>query len=481
MEEIFPIVQEHDKTVGIVAEKLMLHSRYRNKQPVRQRSFNWLVLLGALVAVNLYVFVLREDTSVPAVMKAAALANPSAKAASQRGHSVAGAKAVDPDESLWKSGTVRSGDSLARILGRIGVAPNGVDQILRAMQPHLDFRSIRKGQRYRFRRDQDHKVNGFELRVSRLIAVRAERDGDSGGFKGRKVITKTAVQVFEIAGTVESSLYNSVRDLGEDPVLAGKIVDVFAYDLEFYLEAQKGDQFRLIVEKEYVDNDFLRYRRILAAEYRSQTTGTHRAFYWRKPGQDEWRYYDEKGNSVTRTLLKSPLKHRRVTSKFSKSRIHPVLKKPRPHLGVDYAAPEGTPVRAVASGKIIYRKRRGGAGNVVIIRHPGGLVTEYMHLSRFRSGHRVGKTVAQKEVIGYVGATGLVTGAHLHFGMKYKGKYVDPLRMKTTRPERIAQKYLGKFRRRVDQLRARLSAIPEGTAKVRKVALAPGSKSTGPR
>jgi murein DD-endopeptidase MepM/ murein hydrolase activator NlpD len=213
---------------------------------------------------------------------------------------------------------------------------------------------------------------------------------------------------------------------------------VFAYDLNFYIDTHAGDRFRMIVEKEYLNGEFLRYGRVLAAEY-SGKAGTYRAFHWKPPGKKEGRYFNEKGQSVERTFLKTPLKYSRISSGFNPRRMHPILHVRRGHFGVDYAAPTGTPIWAAAAGKIVFRGRKGGAGNCVIIKHDNGFQSTYMHLSKFRKGQAVGKRVRPKDVIGYVGMTGLATGPHLHFSVKQGGKYVDPLKMKMSRSVGVAK------------------------------------------
>ena len=444
--------------------------RHRKQKSIRRTRppgrFNLFVLLGVLVAVNLYVFLLRDQTSVPAVMKAAALAEPRPSAFP---HAAVASRAsvvtaLGKNTAGWKEGQVLSGDSLGKILSRERIGTEQADRILRSLEPHLDFRSIRQGQRYRLQLRGDGLVNIFEFHVSRLRTVRATRL-PSGKFRGSKVEAKTSLRVLEVAGTVDVSLYNSIRDLGENAGLVAMLVDVFAYDLNFYVDAQKGDSFRMIVEKEYLGDEFIRYRRVVAAEYRTRSA-THRAFHWKIPSAEKAGYFDADGSSLERTFLKTPLKYGRVSSKFSKSRMHPVLHKRRAHLGVDYAAPTGTPVSAAADGTIIYRGRRGGGGNVVMIRHGNGLVTEYLHLSRFRRGQRVGTVVRQKNVIGYVGSTGLSTGPHLHFGVKKNGRYVDPLRFRTDQQSGVPRRFRGEFRRHRKKLMTKLNAIPNGNSGV---------------
>ena len=196
----------------------------------------------------------------------------------------------------------------------------------------------------------------------------------------------------------------------------------------------------------------MRYRKILAAEYDGKA-GTFRTFWWNNA------YYDAKGASSEKSLLKTPLKFQRVSSGFDRKRMHPVLHTARAHLGIDYAAPTGTPVWAAAHGTIIQRGPAGGAGNLVMLRHDGGIETAYMHLSKFAGDQKVGQRVAAKTVIGYVGTTGLSTGPHLHFGVKQNGVYIDPAKLTPIRGKGVTGAESQAFKAEVGKLQSLLGAI----------------------
>jgi len=296
--------------------------------------------------------------------------------------------------------------------------------------------------------------------------VRAER-GPTGALVGKADTSQTRIEIKALGGRIESSLYAAIKASGENAALVDFFVDVFAYDLDFYNDTHDGDTFRVIVEKQLRDagpgaaspagpaggNELIRYRRILAAEYAGKA-GTFRTF-WSGDG-----YFDDKGQSSEKTLLKTPLKFQRVSSGFDRARMHPVLHTVRAHLGIDYAAPTGTPVWAAAGGVITHRGDAGGAGNLVMIKHAGGIETAYMHLSKFADGMKVGQHVAAKTVIGYVGATGLATGPHLHFGVKQNGELIDPTKLVPVRSKTLAGKDLEAFHAEVGKLEAQLAATP---------------------
>jgi murein DD-endopeptidase MepM/ murein hydrolase activator NlpD len=321
---------------------------------------------------------------------------------------------------------------------------------------------MRAGQTFRIERGPDGRVKAFELVVSKVQTVRAER-GTDGALVGKADNSETRIEIRSVGGRIDSSLYAAIKAAGESAALVDFFVDVFAYDLDFYNDTHDGDAFRVVVEKQVHDvatrtgtaSELVRYRRILAAEYTGKA-GTFRAFWFRDG------YFDGDGRSLERTLLKTPLKFQHVSSGFDRARMHPVLHTVRAHLGIDYAAPTGTPVWAAASGVITSRGEAGGAGNLIVLRHDGGIETAYMHLSKFADGQKVGQRVAAKTVIGYVGATGLATGPHLHFGVKQNGQFIDPGKLVPARSRAVAGGELAAFKAEVGKRTAELAAIAIG-------------------
>lgn len=443
----------------------------RRISPARRGTIRLTVVLGCLVLVNCYVFLWRDSTSIPAVMQKAraldadaAAATPPAPAPAE----VAAAAALPPSPPAAPTvvtGKVASGDTVGKILKKNGLTASETDEVLRALSDVFDFKSLQPGQAFAIERDPAGLVQSFQIEVSKIKTVRVERD-DAGAMVGVADRAETRTELEEVGGTINSSLWFSIKAAGEDPSLVAFFVDVFAYDLDFYVDQHAGDEFRVLVEKEYVGQEFLRYGRILAAEYAGKA-GTFRAFYFKPDGAKVGRYYDEKGQSVEKSILKTPLKYTRISSKFNPKRMHPVLHVVRGHYGVDYAAPTGTPVWAAANGTIIGRGFSRGPGNMVTIRHDNGLVTKYMHLSKFAKGQKVGQRIEAKTVIGYVGSTGLSTGPHLHFSVLKNGAHVDPLKLAPTRGAGVAKKDLPAFRREIDGRVAQLRGID-----VRAVAVA---------
>ncbi len=438
-----------------------------------RRGGAWVVLvLGALVIVNLYVFVWDKKTSVGAIKEqaqsksapAAALpsapltvpspattvtSTPTPTPKSPLDPGAAAPAPVGPPGTI--DGKVGKSDTLGRLLKKSGLTASETDEVIRALSGVLDFKTIRAGQTYRIERGADGRVKLFELVVSKVQTVRAERQG-TGELVGKASTSQTRIEIKTVGGRIDSSLYAAIKASGENAALVDFFVDVFAYDLDFYNDTHDGDTFKVVVEKEFKDHEFLRYKKILAAEYQGKV-GTFRTFAF-KDG-----YYDDHGESSEKSLLKTPLKFQRVSSGFDRKRMHPILHTTSAHLGIDYAAPVGTPVWAAAAGTISHRGPAGGAGNLVMIRHDGGIETAYMHLSKFAGDQKVGQRVAAKTVIGYVGTTGLSTGPHLHFGVKRNGEYIDPTKLTPMRGKSVTANELAAFKTEVGKLEAMFQTI----------------------
>jgi murein DD-endopeptidase MepM/ murein hydrolase activator NlpD len=425
-----------------------------------RRSSGWVVLvLGALVVVNLYVFVWDKDTSVAAIKDQAASKAPAAALPSQP---LVAPPTVMPTTPApvgppgTIDGKVGKSDTLGRLLKKSGLSASEADEVIRALAGVLDFKSIRAGQTYHLERGPDGRVRKFELAVSKIQTVRAERAA-TGELVGKADTSQTRIEIKTIGGRIDSSLYAAIKSEGETAALVDFFVDVFAYDLDFYNDTQDGDTFRVVVEKEFKDQEFLRYKRILAAEYQGKA-GTFHTFYYAPPTGGEGGYFDADGQSAEKTLLKTPLKFQRVSSGFDRKRMHPVLHTVAAHLGIDYAAPTGTPVWAAAAGTITHRGPAGAAGNLIMIKHDGGIETAYMHLSKF-ADLKVGQKVPAKTIIGYVGTTGRSTGPHLHFGVKQNGEWIDPTKLSPMRSAGVTPRDLVAFRSEVTRLETLLTAI----------------------
>jgi murein DD-endopeptidase MepM/ murein hydrolase activator NlpD len=358
-------------------------------------------------------------------------------------------------------GKFSDSDTLVTVLGREGF-DGATGNVIKALSKLADLKLIRPGESYAVGFDAEGTPELFEYAPTRALRYVATEKED-GTWQARKEEKPIEVKAGNAAGLIESSLYESVHKAGESAALVSLLVDLFAWDINFYIDTHPGDHWKVIVEKQYLDGQFYKYGNIVAAEYGGKV-GTFRAFYWDpSSGRGGGRYYDEKGQSIAKSMLKSPLRYVRISSKFDRKRLHPILHRVKAHLGVDYAAPVGTPVWAAVAGKVAEVGMKRGSGNTIVINHGGGLATRYYHLVRFAKGLKIGKQVRQKEVIGYVGTTGLSTGPHLHFSVTKNGGFVDPSKIQVLREAPVANRgaFLDAIRPRV----AALQALPPVVAK----------------
>jgi len=359
-------------------------------------------------------------------------------------------------------GVLERGDTLLRLLTAQGVSVRVVDQISRGMIGHYDFRHSQPGHGFRLVQNAEGEIESFQYRISPIIGYELYPNSD-GGFTVARSEAELRPHAAMIAGVVTTSLYSAITDLGAAPQLASDVTDVFAYDVDFSRMIRAGDEFRILYERLFrIDENgeevFVRPGRILAARY-AGASGEHTAVYFESE-KGRGGYYRPDGSTVQREFLMAPVRYGRVTSRYAAARRHPILKITRPHQGIDYAAPIGTPVFAVAGGEVIYDGWAGGFGNLVKIRHANGYVTYYGHLSRFADGLHVGQPVAQKQVIGYVGSTGLSTGPHVCFRVAKDGKYVNPIKLPTPEGPPLPDEFKREFQARRDTL---LASLDSGT------------------
>jgi murein DD-endopeptidase MepM/ murein hydrolase activator NlpD len=257
-------------------------------------------------------------------------------------------------------------------------------------------------------------------------------------------------------GSVKSTLYEALIDQGEKPELIYRFADVFSWEIDFTTETQKGDSFFIMLEKSYCDSILIGYSSMPIVRYKGEVGDYYGIYFMDRDGYDD--YYSRKGESLRKSLLKSPLKYSHISSYFTEHRFHPILKIWRPHHGLDYCAPTGTPVSSIGDGTVTFKGWNGGYGNLVEIRHKNGFRTRYGHLSRYAKGLFNGGRVKMGEIIGYVGMTGLATGPHLHFELRKDGVPINPLKVKLPRAPSVKAAYMKEFTAQGDSLVASLNA-----------------------
>lgn len=352
--------------------------------------------------------------------------------------------------------TVRPRQTLAEMLMEHGFSAQQVYDLTQCPDSIFNVRRMRPGQACAFISDNDSSSipHYFVYEESPKAYVRFDLKNNYLATRGNNPVEW---RQSETAGRVNSSLWIAMQESGTSPQLAVMMSHIFGWSVDFF-GIQPGDEFRLIYEQEFVEENPLNNFRIAAASFRTSDSTVYAIPFVQ---EDEELFYNADGNSLEGAFLKAPLDFYRISSRFSNSRFHPVLKRYRAHHGVDYAAPTGTPVYAIGNGKVIAKayQARGG-GNFVKIKHNGAYVTTYMHLSRFAKGLKVGDHVKQKQVIGYVGSTGLSTGPHLDFRVHENGKPINPLTIKSQPKKPISEANKEAFGTLRDSILLRLHNIP---------------------
>lgn len=314
---------------------------------------------------------------------------------------------------------VSAGENFKAALQRFGLSAEEAASASAAAQRAFNLRQLRAGNTITVGRSVEGALREIDYKIDpdRMLKIVPE----GGGFTARIGEIPSKTEVVAVTGLVDDSLFNAVEDAGESPELALRLAQIFGYDLDFYTDPRQGDSFRILLEKKkYMNGETAGYGRIFAAEYENAGRKYQALLFHDPAGRPG--YYAADGKSLQKAFLRSPLKFGApVTSHFSRSRFHPILKIYRPHMGTDYGAPVGTPVQTIGSGHVVFAGHKGGEGNMVQIAHFNGYETMYLHLSRMfvHSGEHVeiGKT------IGLVGNTGLATGPHLDFRILQRGQY----------------------------------------------------------
>jgi murein DD-endopeptidase MepM/ murein hydrolase activator NlpD len=356
-----------------------------------------------------------------------------------------------PEHSLLL--TLEKNDTLASVLTDGGLSRGDTAAIAHRLAEAIDVRRLRPGQIVRFHYDGTGIVDSVQLKLTGFGTVAATRT--DVGFEVK--VDEAEIREVEtvISAEIDHSLYEALRRAGEGPQLAQQLADVFQWDIDFF-ELQRGDSFSVVVTKRFADDDAAGYGAVTAARFRHK--GVEYEAFRHVNADGRAGYYTAEGRPMRKQFLKAPLKFPRVTSGFTKKRFHPVLKYFRPHYGVDYGAPTGTPVMTTADGVVIEARYKTGEGNFVRIRHTSSTETCYLHLSRFAKGIKKGSRVTQGDVIGYVGKTGLATGPHLDYRVKQNGHWIDPLKLKSITPDPLRADALRRFKASVARLQPQLAA-----------------------
>jgi len=343
-------------------------------------------------------------------------------------------------------GRVREKSTFFEALAEKNIPLHWIDLIVSKLKPYVNFKKI-KGGTYRLFTDVKGGLVKFIFEAGPTEVYEVEKD--SHGYTAQRKAVSLETHWVKVAGEIHSSLFEAIDVIGEQDQLGVTFAEILAWEIDFYKDVREGDRFKVVVEKLYKGDRFIQYGPIHALEYQR---GEKRIIGIGYQGE----YYNENGISLKKAFLKAPLRFNRVSSRFSRARRHPILGGVRPHFGVDYAAPTGTPIWAVADGAVLSSGWNGGFGKQVILRHPNGYMTYYGHLSRYGSGIRKGMRVMQKQIIGYVGSTGLSTGPHLDYRMARDGQFLNPLKQGFSGGLPIRREEMERFQKRKDEMMERL-------------------------
>jgi murein DD-endopeptidase MepM/ murein hydrolase activator NlpD len=370
-------------------------------------------------------------------------------------HPLCGPEVPSSDSTYVAEDSLSKGEVLAGALARWCLSQDRINDVYVSLEKtDFNFRNMAAGDRVTLTyRGLNLTGVTYSKDPVTYYAVRFDSAGISAAKETKRVDTTRVV----VRGAIKGSLWNSMIDLGETPASIVNFAGVLGYEVDFLTEVSEGDSFEILVDKFYVDSTFYRDGRTYVVHYKGRA-GDYYGFYYRTPS-GHWEYYNEKGQSLRKTVLRSPLTFANVTSSFGR-RFHPISRVYRQHQGVDYGAPTGTPVSAIADGTVLMARWNGGYGNFVQVRHSGGMVSCYGHLSRYGAGVKAGRSVRQGQTVGYVGSTGFSTGPHLHFEVRQGGKPVNPLKVIPPRAEPVAKKNMPEF----DALKASYLADLAGPA-----------------
>ena len=335
---------------------------------------------------------------------------------------------------------IRRNYNLARLLSETGLKRSIVNKATIASEDVFDIRHIKAGNYYNlyYTKDSARVLKYFVYKHSMTEYLKITLGEHPVCEIGEKEVTSKRTQS---SGIISSSLWNTMVENNINPIMSIRLSEIYAWTVDFF-GLDKGDKFKVIYDLEYVDSVPIGIGEIHAVSFTHKGQELY-AFEFEQNGTKS--FFDDKGKSLRRQFLKAPLRFSRISSKFSRSRMHPILKIRRPHSGVDYAAPRGTPIHAIGDGVVLKKGYTKGAGYYIKIKHNSVYTSGYNHLSRYPKGIKVGQRVNQGQVIGYVGSTGYATGPHLDFRVWKNGHAIDPLKIKAPPVEPILQKNYSDF------------------------------------
>lgn len=336
--------------------------------------------------------------------------------------------------------TIKRGETLERIFRSHRLSLGDLAQIAGLPEAAEHLRILRPGDKLEIQYDEN-RLMALHRELSLTEALQITRA--ENGFRAERIVRPTETRRQHAYGRIETSLFESGAAAGLGDKLIMNLAGIFAWDIDFVLDIRRGDDYHIIYEEIWQDGRFVTTGEIVAAEFNNNGRTFQAIRFVDSDGRSD--YFTPDGRSVRKAFLRAPVDFTRISSSFNPNRRHPVLNTIRAHKGVDYAAPTGTPIKAAGDGKVIFRGRKGGYGNAVILQHGGNITTLYAHMSAFAKNARVGQRVRQGQTIGYVGATGLVTAAHLHYEYRLNGVHRNPRTVKLPQADPIREELRDEF------------------------------------
>lgn len=377
----------------------------------------------------------------------------------------------------WQKITIRAGDTLSLIFTRLGFLPGDMAAVLADVKAAKTLKALTVGEPFYYRTEAG-VLSAIAYRVDNFRTLIATREGQ--GFKINLDTVKPEVRRALSSGLITRSLFLDGQAAGLPERVIMDFADLFGWDVDFVRDIKRGDRFKVIYEEIFRNGEKVENGKIIAAEFINGGRVLRAVHY--KNGDGLEGYFSDRGEALKKAFLLAPLNFTKISSRFNLARRHPLLNRIRAHKGVDYAAPMGTPVRAVATGKIDFRGVQNGYGNAIVLQHGDRYSTLYGHLRKFAAGLSQGNTVKQGQLIGYVGMTGLATGPHLHYEFRINGVHVDPLTVKLPHSMPMEKRYLADFRRQTGALIEELVAMNnEKSSDPATVATAPEPNATPAR
>ncbi len=352
----------------------------------------------------------------------------------------------------WQEVTVKSGDNLTLIFHRAGLSDREVYLFVSGSEQAKELTKLRPGETLEMQINADQHLASLRYQPNRLVTHTFDRQEQ--GFDFNELVRTPETQSVFRTATIDSSLFLAGTKAGMDDGMIMETANIFGWDIDFVLDIRQGDSFKVLYEEQYLDGEKFANGNILAAEFINQGK-TYRAVRYTDSKGDS-QYFTPDGQSMRKEFLRTPVDFARISSPFNLNRKHPVLNTIRAHKGTDYAAPTGTPIRAVGDGKVIFAGRNGGYGNVVTIQHGQTYQTRYAHMSKFQRGVRQGTSVKQGQIIGYVGSTGLATGPHLHYEFYVNGAVRNPVTVALPKAKSVPEAEMLRFAQQTQPLLAEL-------------------------